>query len=162
MRRFQPLEQEAYRALEQAAYLKGLLRPFKGKGSLDAWASQCQALRDGLIELSTRRVLAQARCPPFTRLPVMLAQQATGAGTTFLRWRSPDHARMGTGLWEAMLESPAVPAGLLDDLYALEQQRLVLNMQTSLVHTLARQAQDCARKMEWAESVYLRRMEALR
>jgi len=32
---FQPLEQIAFRGLEHAAYLKGLLKPFKGKGSLE-------------------------------------------------------------------------------------------------------------------------------
>jgi hypothetical protein len=159
MRRFLTLEQEAYRGLEQAPYLKGLLRPFKGKGSLEAWASQCQALRDGLIELSERRILAQARAHPFNLLGVYLAQQATGAGTAFLRWRSLDHARMGVGLWEDLLRSPATPASLIDDLYAMEEQRIVLNMQIGLTHAIARQARACADKMARAEAVYLRRLE---
>jgi len=34
----------------------------------------------------------------------------------------------------------------------------VLNMQISLLHTLARQASDCASKVGQAEAVYLRRM----
>ena len=68
---------------------------------MEAWASECRALRDDLIELAARRILAQARAYPFDRLGVYLAQQTTGAGTTFLRWRSLDHARMGV----AMIES---------------------------------------------------------
>ncbi|MDR0578693.1 MAG: DUF3158 family protein [Candidatus Accumulibacter sp.] len=156
MKRFFPLEQEAYRRLGHAPYLKGLLRPFKGKGSLEAWASQCQALRDDLIALAQSRVLPQARAHPFRLLGVYLAQQNTGAGTTFLRWRNLDHARMGVTLWEEMLESPATPVSLLDDLYAMELQRIALNMQISLLHTLAREARDCAGKMERAEAVYLR------
>ena len=65
--RFLPLEQADFQRLEHAGYLKGLLQPFKGKGSLEAWANQCTALRDGLIGLAHRRVLQQARAYPFSR-----------------------------------------------------------------------------------------------
>ena len=79
---------------------------------------------------------------------------------SFLRWRSLDHARMGVSLWEAMLASPATPVSLIDDLYAMEEQRIVLNMQISLLHTLAREARDCASKRARAEAAYLRRSAA--
>ncbi|MDQ4678509.1 DUF3158 family protein, partial [Stenotrophomonas maltophilia group sp. RNC7] len=138
---FRPLEQADFIKLEQAAYLKGLLRPFKGKGPLDDWASQCHAQRDQLIALAQRRVLRQATGHPFHLLPAELAQQKTGAGTTFLRWRRPDRSAMGVALWQELIARPATPVNLLADLYALEQQRIVLNMQISLLHTLGRQAQ---------------------
>src|SRR5579875_997084 len=77
--RFVPLEQADFQRLEHAGYLKGLLQPFKGKGSLETWANQCAALRDDLIGLAQRRVLPQARAYPFSLLDVQLAQQATGA-----------------------------------------------------------------------------------
>lgn len=159
-RRFHPLEQSDFQRLEHAAYLKGLLRPFpfKGKGALTEWASQCHALRDDLIELAQRRVLAQAVDYPFRLLPVELAQQTTGAGTVFLRWRMPDRSAMGVALWQALITSPATPDTLIDDLYALEVQRIVLNMQISLLHTLGRQAQACASKVALAESSYLQRV----
>ena len=140
MNRFLPLEPEAYRTLEHAAYLKGLLRPFKGKGSLAVWANQCASLRDGLIALAQGRVLSQARAHPFDFFDIQLAQQKTGAGTTFLRWRSLDHARMGVALWEEMVSRPATPVNLLADLLALEEQRSALNMQIGLTHAIARQA----------------------
>jgi hypothetical protein len=117
-------------------------------------------LRDALIELAEGRILAQARRPPFSRFGVQLAQQKTAAGTAFLRWRSLDHARMGVALWEEMLNHPATPVSLIDDLYAMEAQRIVLNMQISLLHTLARQAEACAHKMERAETACLRRRAA--
>jgi hypothetical protein len=159
--RFQGLQQHDFVRLEQAAYLKGLLRPFKGKGALADWASQCLVLRDGLIALAQRQVLPQAHGHPFHQLPVELAQQRTGAGTTFLRWRRPDRSAMGVALWQDMMASTATPVNLLDDLFALEQQRVVLNMQISLLHTLGRQAGECANKLAQAEDVYLRRMAAL-
>lgn len=157
--RFVPLEQTDFQRLEHAAYLKGLLRPFKGKGRLEIWASQCAVLRDDMIALALRQVLPQARTYPFSLLGVHLAQQTTGAGTTFLRWRNLDRSCMGVALWETLLASHATPASLVDDLYAMELQRIVLNMQISLTHSIARQAMDCARKMAQAEAVYLRRVQ---
>lgn len=156
--RFQPLEQADFQRLEHAGYLKGLLQPFKGKGSLETWVKQCMALRDGLIVLAQQRVLMQARAYPFSLLDVQLAQQTTGAGTTFLRWRNLDRSAMGVALWESLLASPVTPASLIDDLYAMELQRIALNMQISLLHTLGRQAHECASKAAQAEAAYLRRV----
>jgi hypothetical protein len=155
---FTPLEQADFRRLEHAAYLKGLLKPFKGKGSLEAWASQCLSLRDGLILLGERRILPQAQRYPFNRLGVQLAQQTTGAGTTFLRWRNRDRSSMGVALWEALVADAATPASVIDGLYAMELQRIALNLQISLTHSIARQSLDCARKMARAEAIYHRRV----
>ena len=157
-RHFMPLEQPDFQRLEHAAYLTGLLKPFKGKGSLEAWASQCMALRDDLIALAMRRVLPQARTYPFNLLGSQLAQQTTGAGTTFLRWRNLDRSSMGVTLWQHLIASPSTPDRLVDDLYAMELQRIALNMQISLTHSIARQALECADKMSQAEAVYLRRV----
>ena len=156
--RFVPLGQADFQRLEHAGYLKGLLQPFKGKGSLETWANQCMALRDELITLAQRQVLPQARAYPFNLLDVQLAQQATGAGTTFLRWRNLDRSAMGVALWESLLDRPATPASLIDDLYAMELQRIALNMQISLTHSIARHALECASRMAQAEATYLRRV----
>jgi hypothetical protein len=156
--RFTPLEQADFQRLEHAAYLKGLLRPFKGKGSLEDWASQCLALRDAVMALALRRVLPQARSYPLRLLSVQLAQQTTGAGTTFLRWRNPDRSTMGVMLWQDALVNPSTPDRLVHDLYAMELQRIALNMQVSLTHSIARQALECANKMAEAEAIYLRRV----
>lgn len=158
--RFLALEQADFQRLEHAGYLKGLLKPFKGNGELATWASQCEALRDDLIGLAQRKVLSQARSHPFNLLPMQLAQQTTGAGTTFLRWRNLDRSRMGTALWEELLASPGTPPSLIDDLYAIEVQRIVLNLQVSLTHSIARQTSECASKLAHAEGAYQRRVHA--
>ncbi|OGA58471.1 MAG: integrase [Burkholderiales bacterium RIFCSPHIGHO2_01_FULL_64_960] len=160
-RYFHALQQAAFLKLGQAASLKGLLKPFKGKGDLEAWASQCFAMRDELIALAQRQVLQQAVGHPFHLLPVELAQQATGAGTTFLRWRRHDRSAMGVALWQELIASTSTPVNLLADLHAIELQRITLNMQISLLHTLGRQAQECASKAAEAEDAYLRRMAAI-
>jgi len=63
---------------------------------------------------------------------------------------------MGVALWERCIGSKATPNALINDLFALEQQRIVLNMQISLTHSLTRQASDCASKIARAEAVYQR------
>jgi len=162
-RHFAPLEQADFRRLEHAGYLKGLLSPFpfKGKGSLETWAKQCMTLRDDLIGLAQRRVLSQARAYPFSLLDVQLAQQVTGAGTTFLRWRKHDRSAMGVALWQELMASANTPVNLLADLHAIELQRITLNMQISLLHTLGRQAQECASKAAEAEDIYLHRLRSM-
>jgi hypothetical protein len=154
---FLALEQADFQLLEHAAYLKGLLRPFKGN-SLKDWANQCSVLRDDVMALAQRHVLTQARSYPFNLLPVQLTTQRTGAGTTFLRWRNIDRSAMGVGLWEQLIANPKTPSPLIDDLFAMECQRIVLNMQISLLHTLARQAMACASKSAQAQAIYQRRI----
>ena len=160
-RSFLGLQQAAFMKLEHAASLKGLLKPFKGKGDLEAWASQCFAMRDELIGLTQRQVLQQAVGHPFHLLPVELVQQTTGAGTAFLRWRKHDRSAMGVALWEELMASTGTPVNLLAELHAIELQRITLNMQISLLHTLGRQAQECASKAAEAEDAYLRRLTSI-
>lgn len=159
VRHFEVLQRDDFMKLEHAASLKGLLKPFKGKGALDEWASECFALRDRLISGPQTRVLMQARGYPFNLLPIELAQQTTGAGTHFLRWRTPDRSVMGVALWQELMANSTTPVTLLDDLLAIEQTRITMNMQVSLLHTLGRQARECANKMAQAEGVYLRQIK---
>lgn len=154
---FTPLEQTDFSRLPHAPYLKGLLRPFKGKGELDVWANQCAALQSSLITLA-QRVLAQGTAYPLNLLPVVLAQQNTGAGTVFLRWRRLDRSAMGVSLWTELIEHPGTPTHWIPALFHLELQRIALNMQISLTHSIARQARECAEKMAQAETLYRRRI----
>lgn len=161
IRRFRSLQREDFMKLEQSASLKGLLRPFNGKGDLGVWAEQCFALRDEMIGMLHRQVLEQANGYPFHLLDIELAQQTTGAGTSFLRWRKRDRSAMGVALWQGLMASTGTPANLLADLHEIELQRITLNMQISLLHTMGRQAKECASKAAEAEDVFLRRLSAI-
>ncbi|KJJ20938.1 hypothetical protein HMPREF3150_01242 [Pseudomonas aeruginosa] len=65
---FRPLQQTAFQALQHSASLKGLLKPFKGKGELAQLAEQCEVLEQGLLELA-QGLLAQVRRPPSLYCP---------------------------------------------------------------------------------------------
>ena len=156
---FNPLQQQAFLSLEQAASLKGLLKPFKGKGALEELAVHCEQLRDQLIQLARLHILKQAQAYPFALLPVQLAQQTTGAGTVFLRWRTVDRSIMGVHLWDGLIGSKNTPSHLTNDLFCMELQRISLNMQISIMHSIARQAKECAVKAAHAESVFQQRIK---
>src|SRR3546814_12704550 len=114
-----------------------------------------------MIGLAQRRGQPQTSGYPVHLLDVELAQQNTGAGTTFLRWRKHDRSAMGVAFWQALMASAATPVTMLDDLHAIQQQRIVLNLQTSLLHTLGRQDRDCPNQLAQAEDVYLRPARAM-
>ncbi|RUS67441.1 hypothetical protein CUZ56_01386 [Saezia sanguinis] len=154
---FEPLGQAAFLSLEYSAFLKGLLKPFKGKGELESWANQCERLRDGVIHLAQEKLLRQAQSFPFALLSTRYALQSTGTGTSFLRWRNADRSLMGVHLWQKMMAAPQTPQHLIDDLYQMEVQRAVVNMQISILHTIAKQARDCAKKVDAAQAHYLKR-----
>lgn len=156
-RLFDPLEQTDFRKLRHAASLKGLLKPFKSKGELEDWRSHCEGLRDSLVILA-QRLVRQANSFPFSMLPVVLGQQTTSAGTTFLRWRTVSRSAMGVMLWDELINDPKTPLPLVHELYALELERIALNMQISLTHSIARQAQECVEKMARAEALYQQRV----
>ncbi|NWB99556.1 DUF3158 family protein [Pseudomonas gingeri] len=156
---FRPLQHTAFCAVKHAAFFKGLLKPFKGKGELLQFGEACSELTGSLIELAIEGVLAQAEQYPFTLLPIRLTRQSTGAGTVFLRWCRVDRSKMGVDLWAELIGDMRTSINLLPDLYALELQRIVINMQISLAHSLSRQAYLCAGKVEVADQVYRQRME---
>ena len=157
-RLFDPLERTDFLRLEHAPSLKGLLRPFRGKGELELWSAQCTALRDGLMELAGQ-LLSQSTAYPFNLLPVVLARQTTSAGTAFLRWRNSDRSAMGESLWSDVIDRPSTPIAMVHELLAIEVQRVVINMQISLTHSIARQARECAARVAEAESIYQRRVD---
>lgn len=159
---FQPLQQAAFASLQHAPFFKGLLKPFKGpfkgKGELDQLAKQCRSLEADLNTLAQERVLAQAQRYPFTLLPIRLTHQVTSARTVFLRWQKVGTRQMGVQLWRELCQDPKTPESMLADLHALEQQRITLNMQISLVHSIGRQAAECAEKMAQADAVITKRL----
>ncbi|CAK7009295.1 DUF3158 family protein [Saezia sanguinis] len=157
---FKPLEHTAFQRLDHAAFLKGFLFPFKGKGPFEACSNRHEQLRDSLISLARHELLPQSRTFPLALLPIHFGMQSTGAGTSFLRWRNLDRSAMGVSLWADVIQHPATPAHLIADLYAMELQRIAINMQISLVHLISKQARECAHKAEWAQAIYQQRIHS--
>ena len=147
---FDSLTPDAYRQLEHAASLKGLLKPFKGKGELEHLAQVAREIEAQLCHLM-EAVVQQAGQPPYSLLDIRLVLQNTRAGSTFLRWRTRDFARMGVAVWERQVRNKTQPQAVREGLHRFECNRIALNLQMSVVHSLYRQASTCAIKMASAE-----------
>ncbi|MBD0702475.1 DUF3158 family protein [Pseudomonas sp. PSB1] len=144
------LTPDAYRQLEHSASLKSLLKPFKGKGELEYLAQVARETEAQLRRLM-EAVVQQAGQPPYSLLDIRLVLQNTSAGSTFLRWRTRDFARMGVAAWERQVSNKALPQAVREGLQRFECERIALNLQMSVVHSLYRQASTCAIKMASAE-----------
>ncbi len=92
-------------------------------------------------------VLNQAKRHRFSLLPFRLIEQNTTVGTMFLLWQHISNRRMGVAVWAEMIRASKTPESMLQDLYEMELQRILLNMQMSLMHSIAKQAAECAEKM---------------
>lgn len=153
--RYPGLSQDAYRTLEQGASLKGLLRVFKGKGEIRQLAATAAKLERQLAELMLL-LITQANRPPLSLLDIRLIRQDTSAGSCFLRWRSRDYTRMGVAVWERVMDSRGLSAGLRESLHRLECNRITLNLQMSVIHSMLRQSADCVDKFASAEQALFR------
>ncbi|WP_339542922.1 DUF3158 family protein [Pseudomonas sp. JAI120] len=149
---FEALTPDAYRQLEHAASLKGLLKPFKGKGELEHLAQVAREIEAQLCRMM-EAVVEQAGQPPYLLLDIRLVLQNTSAGSSFLRWRTRDFSRMGVAVWEHQISNTALPHIVREGLHRFECARIALNLQMSVVHSLYRQATTCAIKMASAEQL---------
>ncbi|MFB4390393.1 MULTISPECIES: DUF3158 family protein [unclassified Pseudomonas] len=146
------LSSETYREVEQSASLKGLLKPFKGKGELLQFAETLQHLRHQLEALMTGMLAIMAQ-PPFSLLELRMSVQHSSQGACFLRWRSPDFKRMGVEAWVQAMKHPLLLPDLRQALYQLEANRVVLNLQMSSLNSLYRQVIAGAIKLGHADDV---------
>ena len=144
------LSTDAYREFAQGASLKGLLKPFKGKGEPQQFADTILRLRTQVAELMGVMLVIMAQ-PPFVLLDLRLVIQHSATGTDFLRWRSPDFQRMGVQVWQAAVVRPHLHPELRQALCQLETNRVVLNLQMSSLQSLYRQASTGVCKLEAAE-----------
>ena len=147
------LSADAYREFEQGASLKGLLKPFKGKGELQQFAETILRLRTRVAGLMGVMLTIMAQ-PPFSLLDLRLVVQHSASGTDFLRWRSPDFQRMGVQEWQQAMALPHLAPSLREALYQLEVNRVTLNLQMSSLQSLYRQAETGVSKLHAAETIF--------
>jgi len=147
----------SYQKLKLFSSLKGFLKPFKGKGDYEFLEQQALELRETLNQwVMDMAELMQS--PPWSLLNIELRWHPSYVGTVFLRWRSRDKRKMGVWLWEQQMLNPKTPECLLEELQAIEQMRIAINMQMSITQNLLRVASANLDKSVHAEAVLARRL----
>ncbi len=145
-------EQTAYLSNKQTPSLKGLLKPFKGKGDFEVLEQQAQEAREGIAAM-IQEINSLARKPPFSLLYASARLQNSQSGATHLRWVTKDLQGMGVQHWIDTMHHPSTPEHLLDELHTLEKLRITLNMQMSCMQFIMKQARECAAKIDAADEV---------
>lgn len=142
-----------YRALtgvDWLAYessLKGLLR-VREPVLLARYATEAAAT---LHQIQTL-ILHRAWRWPLQYLPLLLCRGPARSGATFLRWRNQQNNRSGTAAWLALVQDTSLPQEVRNALLAIERDRIVFNMQMSVVTFIQRQIRECSAKMTDAEN----------
>jgi len=144
---YQSLADEDYKMLAYVSSLKGLLKPFKSKGELEL------SVRE-MMEPLMQRLIQSARRYPVRQLPLIFTIGPAPSGANFLRWRNQQNNKSGTPAFSNLIGDPKIPQRARDALLEIERDRIVFNMQMSVLTFIIRQARECQEKMEQAEKLY--------
>lgn len=150
---YQSLVDEDYKMLAYVSSLKGLLKPFKSKGELELLESNARSVRE-MMEPLMQRLIQSARRYPVRQLPLIFTVGPAPSGANFLRWRNQQNNKSGTPAFSNLISDPKIPQRARDALLEIERDRIVFNMQMSVLTFIIRQARECQEKMEQAEKLY--------
>ncbi len=151
---YQPLADDDYKMQVYVSSLKGLLKPFKSKGELELLESNARAARE-MMEPLMRRLIQSARRYPVRQLPLIFTIGPAPSGANFLRWRNQQNNKTGTLAFCHLIGDPKVPQRARDTLLEIEKDRIVFNMQMSVLTFIIRQARECQEKVEQAERLHM-------
>ncbi|MHB0818502.1 DUF3158 family protein [Stutzerimonas stutzeri] len=148
-----------YKAVAHDPSLKGLLKllkPFKGKGDYQDLELSARGAVQKLDQMM-QRLVALTEHQQIAHKNIVLRLHKAKSGQSYLRWRTMRHAAeqsMGFKLWSKVVNDPLTGPQTRQNLLILEQQRMALNMQASVMQYITRQAADCADKAEMAEQAF--------
>lgn len=148
-----------YRSLAHDPSLKGFLRvlkPFKGKGDYQELEQSARGAVQRLDQMM-QRLVALTEHQHVNHKNIVLRLHKAKSGQAYLRWRTMRHAAdqsMGFQLWRKVVNDPLTGPQTRQNLLILEQQRMALNMQASVMQYICRQAAECAEKAAMAEHAF--------
>lgn len=152
--KYEPDTQPGYRALSDADWLayesclKGLLK-VREPGLLARSATEAAA---SLHQIQTL-IIHRAWRWPLRYLPLLLCRGPARSGADFLRWRNQQNNRSGTPGWQALVQDSLQPPAVREALLAIEQDRIIFNMQMSVITFILRQIRECSAKSEDARKI---------
>lgn len=145
---YKRLADEDYNALADESTLKGLLRVRE----LSLLAQDALAARATLHQIQVRMLQRACRFP-VRYLPLLLCRGPARSGANFLRWRNQENNRSGVLAWQELMQSPTLPPQAREALLQIERDRIVFNMQMSVLTFILRQCRECAQKITDADTL---------
>lgn len=93
-----------------------------------------------------QRLIQSARRYPVRQLPLIFTIGPAPSGANFLRWRNQQNNKSGTPAFCNLIGDPKIPQRARDALLEIERDRIVFNMQMSVLTFIIRQARECQEK----------------
>lgn len=98
-------------------------------------------------------MVQQLKESELSTLPIyMIKDKASSSGGTFLRWRSMQYRGSGETVLQQILAHPDVPNEVRHQLVATEKDRVLINMQISILNFVLRQVSECREKIQKMDS----------
>lgn len=146
---------DLYKHLAHDSSLKGLLKPFKGKGDYEELVelvrsaqNKLQVIMKHLVTLTEHQQIAHRR--------MTLRLHKSASGQYYLRWRTfgnTANTASGDELWKQVVSDPLTAPVTKRNLLVLEKQRIALNLQAACVQSMLKQALQGRTKVVAAESL---------
>uniref|UniRef100_UPI003A959AC6 DUF3158 family protein n=1 Tax=Salmonella enterica TaxID=28901 RepID=UPI003A959AC6 len=143
---YRPLSASDWLAYESS--LKGLLRVREPL----AMSQQATETKATLHQIQ-QRLLHRTWRWPLRYLPLMLCRGPARSGADFLRWRNQQNNRSGTAAWQTLIQDTSLQLTVREALLTIEQDRIVFNMQMSILTFILRQIRECSVKMTQAGTI---------
>lgn len=148
-----------YRDLAAKHNINGLMRNFFGV------LSSPEEIKLLLAQIRTARDGMTANYPTLVRnitdtlvgtLPLLLYKDGSGssAGAAYLRWRNLENSKSGQKAWENIVGDKRYSREVRASMVQIEKERLVLNMQVSVMTSIMRQLSECAEKMDKVDELF--------
>ncbi|MGR3807804.1 DUF3158 family protein [Pasteurella testudinis] len=128
--------------------LKQLFSEFDTIGDYQLLTEQIYSIRQ-LLNAYQDDIIKQFRMSDFSLLPIYLIKdKASSSGGTFLRWRSALNGATGDSVWTTIVADDQQSAEIRQLLAAAEKNRILINMQVSVLNFMLRQLNDCTKKVK--------------
>lgn len=110
------------------------------------------AVREALM-LQQHDMLHNVRQSELKVLPIhMIRDKASSSGGTFLRWRSFHAAKTGDSALTPIFDNARLPMELRQKLVSAEKERILINLQVSVLNFMMRQVSSAVEKIKETEN----------
>ncbi|MBN6058641.1 DUF3158 family protein [Aggregatibacter actinomycetemcomitans] len=147
---------DMYKILGRTTSLNNTLKQLFGE--IDS-LKQYQYLTDDITHIremfmsQQKQMLENLKQSEIGILPIhLIRDKASSSGGIFLRWRS-FHSKTGESVWLPILRNPEIPLELKQKFVSAEKERILVNMQISMLNFMLRQISESVAKIKSIEGV---------
>ncbi len=135
------------------SYAKGLLKPFKGKGSVVRLRDELEAETHAMIQ-EGKDIEQRYNAGLLKRLGLCLRTHGDRDNRVmYLRWRDRRMKNMGNALWEGAMTRSDLSAPMRRELYDIEVVRCLYNARAGVINSELRRLRKVIPDLERAEVV---------